>query len=187
MQTHFVFQFSFRRKKAMKKLCCLMMLLFGFYSEAGSNDNKFLSLNYDYHHSLNRDKLGLWGANYGHSIVSQSIYYGFFSTGVKFYVQKKQNLETGSFLNLRYGYEFIRDRVVSFGLDTSMSMGFMKNNQGMIVCTLGVFTRWKAAENVSVLVQTGLSHINPPDTKIKDIVDNKLFGPYVQVELRSYL
>ena len=186
----------------MKKFGLLIILLFGFYSEANASDNKFLSVHYEYHHSSyhnytdNKYRVSLWGANYGHNILSQSTYYGFFSTGTKFFVyfgNENLNEMFGIFFNLRYGYEFMRDYVVSFGLETSLSIGltlstgYIDNNKGVIAGRLGIFGRWKATENFSILVQTGLSQAGHPETKIKDMVKNKRFGPYAAVELRSYL
>ena len=177
----------------MKNFGILIILLFGFYSEANASDNKFLSVHYEYHHSSyhykdSKYRVGLWGVNYGHNILSESTYYGFFSTGMKFYIQSLSNKRAlGAFLNLRYGYEFMRDYVVSFGLEASLSTGFIENNKGVIASKLGVFGRWKATESFSILVQTGLSQANHPETKIQDIVKNKRFGPYAAVELRSYL
>ena len=172
----------------MKKFGFLIILLFGLYSEAVVNDHKFFSYHYERHYGLNGDELGLWGANYGHSIVSQSgCYYGFFSTGMKFYIQKLRSLDLGYFLDLRYGYEFMRKGIFPFGLDISTGAGFVENNKPIIENKLGVFGRWKITENASILVRTGLSQYNSPDTKLKDIVNNKFFGPYVQIEGRSYL
>ena len=166
-----------------------MILLFGFYSKAGLNDNKFFSYHYEYNYTLSGDRLGLWGVNYGHSIVSQSSYYGFFSTGMKFYIEYflTRGLELGYFLDLRYGYEFMREGVFPFGLDISLGVGFVDNNKPIIENKLGVFGRWKTTERFSILVRTGFGQHNAPDTELKDIANNKLFGPYAQVELRSYL
>ena len=173
----------------MKKIGFLMILLFGFYSEAGANDHQFVSNHYEYNYNLSGDRLALWGANYGHSIISQSVYYGFFSTGMKFYIQKlpaKQDLELSYFLDLRYGYEFMRKSVFPFGLEISWGVGFVENNKPIIQNKLGIFGRWKIIENFSILVRTGLGQHNSPDTQLKDVANNKLFGPYIQVEARSY-
>ena len=185
----------------MKKIGLLMILLFGFYSEANASDNKFLSLHYEYYQRFEdnidgRNVLGLWGVSYGHSIISQSKYYGFFSTGMKFYVKKFQDigggqessyLSLGSFFDLQYGYEFMRNHTFSFGINTSLSMGVVANDKGTIGGKLGIFGRWKATESFSILIQTGLGQYNSPTAALKEIVNDTLFGPYAQVELRSYL
>ena len=112
--------------------------------------------------------------SYGTSITSQHNYFGFFEMGMK---------APTALLTLKYGYEFMRNYMISFGFDTLASIGVPANALSRdplgFTNDVGIFINVNATAPFSIFVRGGVQQ----ETFFFDM----MVTPYVDLGFRYYL
>ncbi len=193
----------------MKKLIFVILLGFHFGTWAdmhlshNSNDKGFFNIHFGM--EIDAQNLSVTGfplsLGYGRNIPSQDGYLGFFEVGLGF---------PDTFFVFKYGYEFMRDSLFSFGLDVSVLLGALWNEERddsgrssrslneerddserslrslnldlAFGNSLGFFVKARITDSVSVLVRAGAKH----ETAFKNLEGINV-NSYVDVGFRYYL
>ena len=144
---------------------------------------------------------------YGQNIILNNNYFGFFSIALNFnFFLNSLESVFGSdksflwsfkdiFFELKYGWEFMKDRIVSFGVDTAHGLGTISLSSGGCAITyypafafsnaIGVFARVNSGL-LSLTLHTGIQHHNAFE-EFMYIITDKNFGPYVHLGLKFNL
>ena len=191
------------------KLCMISAILLTYGSlvfasspmpeETSNSVNRFLSFNVNADFVFNenigdsRESIG-----YGQNILSNNSYFGFFEISLRSNALLSSLLFFGdksihwSFreisFELKYGWEFMRNNIFSFGIDTAHGFGliFKETTDLAFSNSLGVFGRLKLSNSTSLSLRTGMQHLNAFN-EVQSIVTSKNFGPYVHLGLMYYL
>ena len=191
----------------------ILLLAYGFYASADTSQedtsnsvNRFLSFNVNADFELN-ESLGYFreSIGYGQNILSNNSYFGFFEISLRANALLN-SLGIGDkylrwdfkdiSLEFKYGWEFMRNNIFSFGIDTAHGFGLMILQSGgcapvsyaaaAFSNALGVFGRIKLSNSTSLSLRIGMQHLNAFD-RIRSIITSKNFGPYVHLGLMYYL
>ena len=170
--------------KTNKVYLCFFCVVWMFYIQSVYADKeRFFSFNTGLDFVLN-ESVGSWNISveYGQSIASNQEYRGFYTVGATYPLDGPGYVG----VNLKYGYEFRRDKTFSFGLDTFHSIGYttsFRSHGWGFGNAFGTFVRIKLTDTISVPIRVGISHNNPFKTVINELANNNL-GPYAHLGIR---
>ena len=136
----------------MKKfILSTVILLFCLEAYADDHEERYVSAHFGYRSGT------FVSVEYGQSVSKQKVYLGFVEAGGLLGF----GLDSFHFssISLKYGYEFMRDRRFSLGLDVSGEGGMVRDIKGgwmwNTVVFLGAFTKFKITPKWSVLFNGG--------------------------------
>ena len=103
------------------------MLSTGFFAQAMMNDS-FISIASGAYIDPKDSKIGIDSTavtlSFGDSVISSmEDYYGFYVVGAGAFIFSESKAR--AYLSLKYGYEFMRDKDISLGLDASLLVPFL--------------------------------------------------------------
>ena len=169
----------------MKKLL-ILMLLYGLYAKAdmdsdSNNNNSFVTL----YGGLNPTTLMTIG--FGRHITNSSnSYFGSIIFGATFLYEHILIPTAVTSLKVRYGYEFMRQNTVSFGLDTSLILTndmFDESSIKGFRGDFGLFVKTEITESIATLLRVGSIYLLP----LIDESTADIHWPYIELGVRYYL
>ena len=159
----------------MKKLLLSFLVAGSVFAHAGFMNDLFVggvaSLSLD---EMPEDILKelSYGIEGGGNLYNGDDYVGFLSLGVRMPMPEP-------YLILKYGYEFMRNNPLSFGLDVSYGIGWL-SDKWYSVNSGGVFGKWNL-DNFAVILRTGVFGAK------ESIGFNTDVNPYVSLGLQYNL
>ena len=174
--------------KLMKSLVACLILAGSLSAYAGLTDDSFVIVSGGLN-GMPNESMGevSYGVEAGKNLYSGQDYAGFLSLGLGVLgTPSMKPLTVGlpfvdmvPYLTLLYGWEFMRNNVLSWGLDVSYGVGWL-NSLWYSVNSGGVFGKWNL-DDFSVLLRAGACGHN------KEIGFNTNFGPYAHLGVQFNL
>lgn len=169
----------------MRKLLLSLLFAGGLFTQMGFAEDSFVIVSAGLNGMPSETMMEIsYGIEAGKNFYNGQNYLGFLSLGLSALgTPSMKPLAVGlpfvqmvPYLMLTYGYEFMRNNVVSFGLDVSYGVGWM-SDQFYSVNNIGPFGKWNL-DRFSVLLRAGLCGHK------KGISFNTNFGPYGHLGLQ---